>query len=71
MKNHSDFIVKLFNIESKEERYRFLNSYLLTLSPEELEAWKTNGHSTQLNTSRDENETEEKREKNNHPVGKG
>lgn len=68
MKSHSDFIVKLFDIESKEERYRFLNSYLLTLSPEELEAWK-NGNTGSSNSSQDKKETEE-REKNIRSNGK-
>lgn len=69
MKNHSDFIVKLFDIDSKEERYRFLNSYLLTLSPEELEAWK-NGSTEQSNSSQEKNGTEEEREKNIRSNGK-
>ena len=39
MKNHDDFVEKLFSIESEKERYRLLKEYMLSLNFEELMAW--------------------------------
>lgn len=62
MKNHNDFALKLFAIESKEERYQLLKDYMLTLNFEELMAW-TKSNFAQLNASLDKGVTKEEREK--------
>ena len=62
MKNHNQFIEKLFKIESEEERYRSLKEYMLSLNLEELMAW-TKSDFKQLNDSLDKGITDEKRDK--------
>ena len=62
MKKHNDFIIKLFVTDSKEERYRLLKDYMLSLNFEELMSW-TKSNFEQLNASLDKGITEEEREK--------
>ena len=62
MKNHNDFVIKLFATESKEERYQLLKDYMLSLNFEELMAW-TKSNFAQLNASLDKGLTKGEREK--------